>query len=80
MSETQLTVIVPSLAPGTHPVVVTTAGGASQPMDFLVVLPAPILEAINPTHAPSGEVIALTGQHFGDAPVVTVGGVPAEIV
>ena len=46
---------------------------------FVVAPPAPIVGSINPVNTPDGEQFTIYGSFFLD-PVVTVGGVPAEIV
>jgi hypothetical protein len=57
--------------------VVTTGGTAVY--NFVVAPPAPNLRSFQPVNAADGEQVTLYGSFFLD-PVVTVGGVPAEIV
>ena len=56
---------------------VTTHGTGTY--TFVVAPPAPILTSFNPVNAADGEQITIYGSFFLD-PVVTVGGVPAEVV
>ncbi|RYJ42077.1 hypothetical protein [Flavobacterium beibuense] len=57
--------------------IVTKYGTAVYP--FIVAPPAPELRSFQPVNAADGEVVTLLGNYFLD-PVVTVGGVEAEIV
>lgn len=57
---------------------VVTANGEAE-FDFVVAPPAPGMHSFNPINAADGEEITIYGSFFLN-PVVTVGGVPAEIV
>ena len=57
---------------------VVTAGGTAV-YSFIVAPPAPGVHSFNPVNAAAGEEITIYGSYFLD-PVVTVGGVEAQIV
>ncbi|MGW9178792.1 IPT/TIG domain-containing protein [Agromyces sp. NPDC055658] len=76
VSPTQITFSSPPHAAGPVDVVVTTPGGASDPLTFTYI-PAPVLTALAPDQGPvaGGTPVTITGTDLGDASEVTVDGV-----
>jgi subtilisin-like proprotein convertase family protein len=67
-SDTRLSFTVPALSPATYAVEVD-AGSVRATVAALEVLPRkPIIDAVSPTVPVIGEVMTLTGRHFGAAP------------
>lgn len=77
-----ITVVVPSVSPGTEPVVVTTASGSkAEDASFQVIAaPAPSIHSALPNPAQVGQVVRVFGSNLGMVPgTITVGGVKATI-
>jgi len=78
-SNSSITAAVPSLTPGSRPVVVTTANGTSGGSSFTVI---PNLSSLSPTSGAQGTSVTLTGSNFGStqgSSTVTVGGTTATV-
>jgi hypothetical protein len=76
VSATSITVTVPANAT-TGLVRVAGPSGTSNGVTFSVVPPAPTLTSLNPTSAPAGSIVALTGTNFTGATVVSFNGTNA---
>ncbi len=77
-SATSLTATVP-VGASTGPVVVTTAGGASNGLTFNVTgaVAEPVITTVTPGHAPVGAGVIITGTGFTNATLVRFNGRPA---
>ncbi|MCW9708615.1 IPT/TIG domain-containing protein, partial [Fodinibius salsisoli] len=83
-SETEVVAVVPnSLGAGAVDVTLTANGQtATSPQQFTVTVPAPVIDAINPTEGEVGTVVTITGSNFGATAgdnAVAFGGVEASI-
>lgn len=77
-----ITASVPSVATGTQPLVVTTAGGIrAQDTSFQVIgTPAPLLRSVFPNPAQVGQVVHMLGSNLGNVTgTIIVGTVKARI-
>jgi len=73
-SATQITTSVPSGAT-TGNVVVTTPGGPSNGLAFIVILPVPTLTSLAPTSGPVGTAVTITGTNLTGTTAVSFNGV-----
>ncbi|GAA4187331.1 hypothetical protein GCM10022288_12170 [Gryllotalpicola kribbensis] len=76
-SDTQITLVTPPHAAGEAPVVVTTAGGDSEPQTFTYV-PVPTATSLSPSMGPTtgGTTVTISGSGFvAGETTVTIGGV-----
>nr|WP_269330170.1 IPT/TIG domain-containing protein [Kineosporia babensis] len=81
VNDTTITLTTPAHSAGNTPVVVTTPGGSSAPVQFLYV-DAPTVSAISPDAGPlgGGTTVTITGTDLTAASAVTFGGVAATSV
>ncbi|TFD46207.1 choice-of-anchor G family protein [Cryobacterium frigoriphilum] len=78
VSDTVVTIVTPAHVPATVPVVVSTPGGASAPLDFTFT-PVTQIDVVDPPTGPEAgtNTVTLTGQCFTGATAVLFGGVAA---
>ncbi len=79
-SDTELSFVTPAHPAGAVGVVVTTAGGTSDPALVFTYLPVPTAASIAPDSGPEagGQTVAISGSGFVDgSTTVSVGGAPA---
>ena len=79
-TSTAIGITVPMAATiGSAPIVVTSAGGASNSQAFTVLPDLPTASGVNPSAGPRSATITITGTNFTGLTGVTVGGTSAQI-
>lgn len=83
VSATQLSIVVPAIAPGAYPVVVTVGGtpSTSSSNTLTVVAAAPTISSIAPAGgAPVGSQITINGTGLAPGATATIGAINAPVV
>lgn len=65
---------------GPQVITITNRAGQTAQVDFTVVQPAPIISSFNPSNAPEGDTVTITGTMFTNISGIYIGNVKATIV
>ncbi|WP_266364961.1 IPT/TIG domain-containing protein [Tellurirhabdus rosea] len=73
-------VTVPRMPLGQTLIQLSNSEGASEPLSFTVLQPAPTITAVSPDYGLSGNTITLTGDFLDQLRGIRVGGIPVTVI